>query len=171
MASTQEIVVQYLNALYGGDMEAARRCLADDLSHTGPTMRCDSADAWMKAAAHAPHGVKALEIQKVLGDGEDVCVFYEVVSQHRVGRIPVAEWHRVRGGKIAAIRLIMDTGPFMPRGAAPSETAIDPVCKMTVERGSAPATRSHEGTTYYFCNPGCAAAFERAPERYLSADT
>lgn len=171
MASARDLVEQYLRALYGGDTETVRRCLADDLIHVGPTATFQTAEAWMKAAAHAPHGAQAVEIQTMLGDGEDVCVFYELVTSHRVGRIPIAEWHRVRDGKIASIRLIMDTGPFVKRAASSADTAVDPVCKMTVEKPTAPATRTHEGTTYYFCNPGCAAAFEREPAAYVTASS
>ena len=44
---------------------------------------------------------------------------------------------------------------------------IDPVCGMKVEPASAAASREFEGTTYYFCSKGCAAAFEVDPRRYL----
>jgi P-type Cu+ transporter len=38
---------------------------------------------------------------------------------------------------------------------------------MTVDKAAAAATRSFAGNTHYFCNPGCADAFEREPEKYL----
>jgi YHS domain-containing protein len=45
--------------------------------------------------------------------------------------------------------------------------AIDPVCKMEVDEGSAAATSEYQGKTYYFCAPGCKAAFDKDPEKYL----
>ena len=45
--------------------------------------------------------------------------------------------------------------------------AIDPVCKMKVEPENAPAKAEYKGETYYFCAPGCKAAFEKEPEKYL----
>jgi Cu+-exporting ATPase len=45
--------------------------------------------------------------------------------------------------------------------------AIDPVCKMEVDPEKAPAKTEYEGETYYFCAPGCKAAFEKAPHKYL----
>src|SRR6266545_1737344 len=45
--------------------------------------------------------------------------------------------------------------------------AIDPVCGMTVDEQTAPATAVHEGTTYYFCAPGCKRTFEKDPEAVL----
>jgi uncharacterized protein len=43
----------------------------------------------------------------------------------------------------------------------------DPVCGMTVDRGTA-FTSEWNGTTYYFCGPGCQARFEADPELYVS---
>lgn len=46
-------------------------------------------------------------------------------------------------------------------------TARDPVCGMTVDTETAPATSEYKGQTYYFCAPGCKKQFERDPERYV----
>ena len=49
-------------------------------------------------------------------------------------------------------------------------TAIDPICKMEVDTDNPPGGASeHQGTTHYFCAPGCKVAFEQEPEKYLSA--
>jgi YHS domain-containing protein len=48
-------------------------------------------------------------------------------------------------------------------------TATDPVCGMQVsKRSAAGGTLEHDGTTYYFCAPGCRAEFAEDPEGYLS---
>lgn len=51
------------------------------------------------------------------------------------------------------------------------EEAIDPVCGMTVEVASARHTFEHEGTTYYFCCPGCRKAFEKDPAAFIGTAT
>ena len=45
--------------------------------------------------------------------------------------------------------------------------ARDPVCGITVDEKTAVGTSEHEGTTYYFCVPGCKIAFDRNPEKYI----
>ncbi|MEM7273562.1 MAG: XdhC family protein, partial [Actinomycetota bacterium] len=45
--------------------------------------------------------------------------------------------------------------------AAPVETAIDPVCGMTVTVAPDAVRLELEDETYYFCCPGCRAAFEK----------
>jgi Cu+-exporting ATPase len=46
--------------------------------------------------------------------------------------------------------------------------ARDPVCGMSVDTTTAKASLVHEGTTYYFCCPGCLEKFRSTPERYLN---
>ena len=47
--------------------------------------------------------------------------------------------------------------------------AIDPICQMDVDTDNPPGGQSeHEGTTYYFCAPGCKVAFDKEPEKYVS---
>ena len=45
--------------------------------------------------------------------------------------------------------------------------AKDPVCGMDVDERTAAATAEYQGTTYYFCAPGCKKAFEKEPEKYV----
>jgi len=52
-----------------------------------------------------------------------------------------------------------------------SDTAIDPVCGMTVNKAQAKATFEYKGTTYYFCNPGCKESFAKDPEKFLQKQT
>ncbi len=47
------------------------------------------------------------------------------------------------------------------------ETAIDPVCGMTVKIATARHTTVHDGRTFYFCNPKCLQKFTADPARYL----
>ena len=48
-------------------------------------------------------------------------------------------------------------------------TVKDPVCGMDVNPATAKATAEHEGQTYYFCCPGCAAKFKADPKGVLAA--
>ncbi|MCP3961397.1 MAG: heavy metal translocating P-type ATPase [bacterium] len=49
------------------------------------------------------------------------------------------------------------------------ETALDPVCGMTVDLEKASQHHEHDGRAYYFCCAGCREKFAADPERYLSA--
>ena len=45
--------------------------------------------------------------------------------------------------------------------------AKDPVCGMDVDETTAAAAAVYKGRTYYFCAPGCKAAFEKDPAKYV----
>ncbi len=48
-------------------------------------------------------------------------------------------------------------------------TAIDPICKMEVDTDNPNGGFSeYNGTSYYFCAPGCKVAFDNEPEKYLA---
>jgi YHS domain-containing protein/glycosyltransferase involved in cell wall biosynthesis len=48
---------------------------------------------------------------------------------------------------------------------------VDPVCHMTVDPAHAAGTSTYEGTTYYFCSPGCKTKFDKDPAAYLNPPT
>jgi YHS domain-containing protein len=55
-------------------------------------------------------------------------------------------------------------------GAADSEgKAVDPVCGMSVDVGTATFTYDHGGTTYYFCSQQCLDRFSKNPTAYVDA--
>jgi xanthine dehydrogenase accessory factor len=51
--------------------------------------------------------------------------------------------------------------------ASNPETAIDPVCGMIVEIGTARHRSNLDERDYYFCCPACKRLFERNPQEYL----
>ena len=53
----------------------------------------------------------------------------------------------------------------------PSDTAIDPVCKMTVQKDKPTGgSAEHAKKTYYFCAKGCRDAFVAEPSKFLGSD-
>jgi len=46
----------------------------------------------------------------------------------------------------------------------------DVVCGMMIEAETAVAKTEYKGETFYFCAPGCRAAFEKDPQKYLQAE-
>ena len=53
-------------------------------------------------------------------------------------------------------------------GKQGADNAVDPVCKMVVSKSNPRGgVAEHDGVKYYFCAPGCRAAFEADPAKYL----
>lgn len=161
MPAPEKLSRDYLAAFYRGDVATARRLLADQVTFVGPSARVQGADSFLKMAGHVAPGVRAVDVHRVFVDGDETAIFYDLLLDHRVGRVSVAERHRVRDGKIAAIELLLDTAPFMRR-ASDEPLAVDPICGMQVAPSTAAATRERGGTTLYFCSKGCAEAFDKS---------
>ena len=62
-----------------------------------------------------------------------------------------------------------DTGATEVETAPVAETAIDPVCGMTVEVAGARYTHEHRGQTDYFCCAGCRERFAGGPDAFIEA--
>ncbi len=49
-----------------------------------------------------------------------------------------------------------------------ADTALDPVCGMTVKLATAKNRHDHAGKSYYFCSPGCVQKFAADADAYLT---
>ncbi len=78
-------------------------------------------------------------------------------------------WHRVETPPAAP----QTVEPTVEIGAEPpvAETAVDPICGMTVDPANAAAHRTVSGRDYYFCSDHCASTFDAAPQRQHDAAT
>jgi len=68
---------------------------------------------------------------------------------------------------VAALAVLLVLGLVAQQKSG--DTAVDPVCGMTVVKANAKATFDYKGATYYFCSTGCKDAFAKEPEKYLAA--
>lgn len=46
----------------------------------------------------------------------------------------------------------------------------DPVCGMMIDEKTAAGKSEYQGTTYYFCAPGCKQRFDQNPQGYAGKD-
>lgn len=170
MANVLDIVKRYRAAFYGGDTDAARELLADDFVLTGPAVSTDP-DKFIKTSGHVASGLEAIEVHKAFVDGVDVCVIFDLLVDHEVGRMRMVDWYHLQDDRIASIWTLFDMAPFVRRAGdvAQESVAIDPVCQMSVDKKSPAATHVHAGKAYHFCSEACAEAFGTNPEKYLKA--
>ena len=48
------------------------------------------------------------------------------------------------------------------------QSAIDPICGMSVNANHAEYRSLQNGETYYFCSAGCKETFDKDPARYIA---
>jgi Cu+-exporting ATPase len=74
--------------------------------------------------------------------------------------------HKADGSCCGSAKVEDKAGNAAPEG----ETAIDPVCGMTVKLNAGKPHLTYKGTEYHFCNPKCHDRFEADPYFYLSGN-
>jgi hypothetical protein len=118
MASPEQVVGSYFSAWTAGDLDTVRGLLHDDLHFKGPIDEFHNADDYLDALERLKPIFKDAKRHKLFVDGNDVCTVYDFVTDSPIGTAPIAEWHRVRGDKIAEIRLFFDARPFAAMAGA-----------------------------------------------------
>jgi ketosteroid isomerase-like protein len=112
-SDASSIVTTYVKAWTSGDFDTARSTLRDDVTFVGPLGTADGVDECMRGLQGLKQIIEASEQRKVIADGDDVCLIYDLVTTG-TGTIPTAGWFHVRDGKIAAIRVFFDARPLDP---------------------------------------------------------
>jgi ketosteroid isomerase-like protein len=113
MTDAAQVAENFFAAWTRKDFARARELLHDDLSFDGPIDRFDNADAYLQSLQGLSQIVTGVETRKVFVDGDDVCVIYDMHTAP-VPDARIAEWYRVRDGKVAAVSVVFDARPFAP---------------------------------------------------------
>src|SRR5215467_5497615 len=111
MPKAQETVLAFQKAIGHRDLAAARKLLLDNLEFRGPIDTFHKADDYLHAIQKLSAIVEGVDILKVFEDGDDVSLFCELKTK-TVGTSFVAEWYKVKDGKIASVRVVFDARPF-----------------------------------------------------------
>jgi xanthine dehydrogenase accessory factor len=127
--------------------------------------------AYVGLVGSRPRAKSVLEFLESRGLSKETLARVKVPAGLDLGRVShreiavgvLAELVKLR----AAGELVKGVAQEIPRIVE----AVDPVCGMTVEVGTARHTVDHEGTTYYFCAPGCARAFKKDPADFIGSGT
>jgi ketosteroid isomerase-like protein len=112
--AARDVADRFFKAWTSKDFGTARKLLRDDLDFKGPLDSFHRADDYLAAIQRLAGIIKSADIKKELVDGQDVVVIYDMVTNTPAGTAPIAEWYRVEGDKIAAIRVFFDPRPFAP---------------------------------------------------------
>jgi hypothetical protein len=113
-SDASSVVTTYVKAWTSGDFDTARSTLHDDVAFVGPLGTADGIDDCMRGLQGLKQIVESSEQRKVIADGDDVCLIYDLVTNTPAGTIPTAGWFQLHGGKIATIRVFFDARPLDP---------------------------------------------------------
>ncbi|MCI4318316.1 MAG: hypothetical protein L3J96_07235 [Thermoplasmata archaeon] len=114
MKSAKDVVMGFQAAMGRNDWAGARTHLADRLEFVGPFESFSNADEYLGALQKLHHIVDRVDLHKLFVDGDDVGLFYDLVTHTPAGTAFIAEWHHVTDGTIDRVRVVFDARPFAP---------------------------------------------------------
>ena len=112
LTQTANVVQRFMQAMEKGDFAMARELLTDDFTFQGPIETFRRPEPYLESLKKLQPIIERIEMKKIFVDGDDVCLLYDMVTRTPAGTAFIAEWHRVKGGKIAEIRVVFDARPF-----------------------------------------------------------
>ncbi len=113
MQSAGKTVEFFYEAVKRRDMSAARRFLDPDLVFYGLFETYRNAEEYMKALTGLLAITRALRVKTIVAQDEDAAIFFDLESSAPAEATTlVAEWHKVRNGKIFQVRSAFDGRPF-----------------------------------------------------------
>lgn len=113
MVSNGDVLRNFYKAIVARDFQAARRYLHDDLVFDGLFETYSTADSYLTTFKGLMSITKRLDVLAVIAEGKEVAVFFELETGPPVPATTlVAEWHRLRDGKIYHARSAFDGRPF-----------------------------------------------------------
>jgi ketosteroid isomerase-like protein len=105
---TFEVATKCLEAWSSGDFATARTLLRDDVTFVGPLGSGGGVESYMNSLVDLSRHVASAEPIKVVVDGDDACIIYDLVTDAG-GSVPTSDWYHVQDGKITSVRAYFDT--------------------------------------------------------------
>ncbi|WP_101525791.1 nuclear transport factor 2 family protein [Nocardioides houyundeii] len=110
-STPEQIALAYHRAWTSREMDAAMSYVADDVVCEAPAGRLHGAEALRAFMGPFAAMLTSSDLLAAYGDEHSAVVFYDT-SNPVVASAPAAEFHQVRDGRIAALRIVFDRLPF-----------------------------------------------------------
>ncbi|MGH9079096.1 MAG: nuclear transport factor 2 family protein [Acidimicrobiales bacterium] len=135
----EAIVTKCLGAWTSGDIATARSLIRDDVSVVGPFGANEGVLDYVAQLEGLSKIVRGAEQKKVIVDGDDVCVLYDLMTVP-AGPLPTSSWYHITDGKIDAVWTYFDARLLTPVGSPPSSSSATTTDQPAAKERSGPPT-------------------------------
>jgi len=113
MATAGSVLKQFYDAVEARDLAKARVYLKDDLVFAGVFDTYRNADDYIAAFTGLLQVTVRLDVKTIIAEGDEAAVFFELETRAPAeGVVLVAEWHKIKNGKIAHVESAFDGRPY-----------------------------------------------------------
>jgi SnoaL-like domain len=113
MTNTGQILKDFYAAVVQRDFTTARRFLSDELRFVGLFETYPNPEAYLAALTGLLQITLRLDVKTIIAEGDEAAIFFELETKAPAAATTlVAEWHRMKDGKIAVVHSAFDGRPF-----------------------------------------------------------
>jgi ketosteroid isomerase-like protein len=110
--NAKSIATDMLTAWTSGDFARTRALLHDDATFDGPLGQTRGGDRYVEGVRGFARTIDRVEIHKVIAEGDDVCVVYDLVTREGTA-IPTVGIYRVEEDLVRSVRAYFDPRPLV----------------------------------------------------------
>jgi len=110
--SARDLAIGYFDAWRRKDLDAYAGLLADEVTFRGPLGETDGADATRAAFKGLAGITRAVDVERVFVDGDDVATWFQLHVTPTDTPLQVVNWMHTRDGLIDRIRVTFDPRPL-----------------------------------------------------------
>jgi ketosteroid isomerase-like protein len=114
MQTARDVVDRYFTALQAKDFTAMRPLLHDDVTFKGALGTTAGVEEYVSGLQGMMAAMTRIERRVMFAEGEDVCQVYDLTLAEPPVTLPIAQWLRVRDGRIAQVNVYFDPRPLFP---------------------------------------------------------
>ncbi len=108
-----DVVRDFYAAAVRRDFARARTYLSGDLVFVGLFETYRGIDPYITTFTGLLSITVRLDVKRIISEGDDAAIFFELQTRAPAeGTVLVAEWHQLRGGKIAHVESAFDGRPY-----------------------------------------------------------
>jgi hypothetical protein len=108
----EAIALSYLEAVGMKDLKKVEALVHPEVRFIGPASTITGVQDLLAAFRRIGAVHVRNDIKRVFGDGNDVCVIYDFVTDTN-GALPTVEWLRIENGRIRSVNIYYDQVPWM----------------------------------------------------------
>jgi ketosteroid isomerase-like protein len=120
---TAVIATTCLEAWSTGDFATARSLLRENITLESPLGSAKGVEASMSRLVNLAQQVIRADRRRVLVDGDDVCIMYDLVTVS-AGTVPTSDWYHVEAGKIDSVRAYFDSRRLRAGATGPDPASL-----------------------------------------------
>jgi hypothetical protein len=111
LMNPKDTMTHYFETWNARDFDGFEAQLADDITFAGPMGTASGPAECRRGIEGLSNIISRAEVVMMIGEGDEVITWFEL-QRDGEGPVPVANWARVRDGKVARVRVTFDPRPL-----------------------------------------------------------